>query len=77
MLLNPGPMRLERVSRPLLGRIRGMLPQLSDTEAEALKSGSVDWDGELFSGNPRWERLLDARPAQLSEEEAARLANAP
>lgn len=71
VLLNPGPLRLQRVSRPLLGMIRGMLPQLSDTEAEALKSGSVDWDGELFSGNPRWERLLEARPAQLSDEERA------
>jgi acyl-CoA dehydrogenase len=71
VLLTPGPMRLERVSRPLLGRIRGMLPQLSTTEAEALKSGSVDWDGELFSGRPRWERLIDARPAQLSDEERA------
>ena len=73
VLLNPGPTRLERISRPLLGRVRGMLPQLSDTEAEALKSGSVDWDGELFSGNPRWERLLAARPAQLSDEEQAYL----
>ena len=68
VVLTPGPTRLQRLSRPLLGRIRGMLPTLSDTEAEALKSGSVDWDGELFSGRPNWERLIRARPAQLSEE---------
>ena len=71
VVLTPGPMRLQRLSRPLLTRIRGMLPQLSATEAEALKSGSVDWDGELFSGRPHWERLIEARPAQLSEEEQA------
>lgn len=71
VVLTPGPTRLQRLSRPLLGRIRGMLPTLSDTEAEALKSGSVDWDGELFSGRPNWERLIRARPAQLSEEEQA------
>ena len=71
VLLLPGQLRLDKLSRPLLGYVRGLLPQLSDTEAEALKSGTVDWDGELFSGRPRWERLLDARPAQLSEEEQA------
>jgi len=71
VMLLPNPFRLERVSRPLLARIRGMLPKLSDTESQALKSGSVDWDGELFSGRPRWEKLLDARPARLSEEEQA------
>ncbi len=69
VLLTPGATRMERVSRPLLRRIRRMLPQLSATEAEALKSGSVDWDGELFSGKPDWNQLIDARPAQLSEEE--------
>ena len=71
VVLTPGPMRLERVSRPVLSRVRGLLPTLSATETEALKSGSVDWDGELFSGSPRWERLIEARPAQLSEEEQA------
>lgn len=71
VVLTPGPLRLQRLSRPLLSRVRGMLPSLSATEAEALKSGSVDWDGELFSGRPRWERLIGARPAQLSAEEQA------
>jgi hypothetical protein len=48
----PNPLREQFLSRPLLKGIRGMLPTLSDTEAQALKSGSVDWDGELFSGQP-------------------------
>ncbi len=71
LLLLPNALRRERVSRPLLGWVRGMLPKLSDTEAEALKSGSVDWDGELFSGHPDWQRLLDTPHARLSEEEQA------
>src|SRR5690606_26497678 len=71
ILVLPGNVRREKLSRPLLGWVRGRLPKLSDTEAEALKSGSVDWDGELFSGRPDWSKLLDAAPAKLSAEEQA------
>ncbi|MEC7376803.1 MAG: acyl-CoA dehydrogenase [Pseudomonadota bacterium] len=71
ILVIPGDLRLDKLSRPLLGWVRSRLPKLSDTEAEALKSGSVDWDGELFSGQPRWNKLLDAKPAHLTSEEQA------
>lgn len=71
ILVLPGNVRREKLSRPLLGWVRGRLPKLSATEAEALKSGSVDWDGELFSGQPDWQKLLDARPAHLTSEEQA------
>lgn len=70
-LLHPNKIRRNLFSRPLLGWVRGMLPKLSDTEAEALKSGSVDWDGELFSGHPRWDQLLELPHAKLTEEEQA------
>lgn len=70
-LVLPNALRRERLSKPLLGWVRGRLPKLSSTEAEALKSGSVDWDGELFSGRPDWSKLLDAAPAKLSAEERA------
>jgi acyl-CoA dehydrogenase len=71
VLMLPNGWRARQLSAPLLGRIRGMLPTLSDTEAQALKSGSVDWDGELFSGRPRWQRLLGAKTPVLSAEEQA------
>ena len=71
LMLVPNPLRRAGLSRPLLSWVRGMLPQLSETEAEALKSGSVDWDGELFSGQPDWQRLLDTPHAQLSASERA------
>jgi acyl-CoA dehydrogenase len=67
----PGELRLDKLSRPLLGWVRSRLPKLSETEAEALKSGSVDWDGELFSGKPDWNKLFDARPTHLTSEEQA------
>ena len=71
VLLFPGDLRKDRLSRPLLCWVRSKLPKLSDTEAEALNSGTVDWDGELFSGQPDWSKLLDAQPGHLNEEERA------
>lgn len=68
-LLIPNQFRREWLSRPLLGQVRAMLPTLSDTEAQALKSGSVDWDGELFSGHPDWSCLLQYPHTRLTEEE--------
>ncbi|SFR63462.1 acyl-CoA dehydrogenase [Marinobacter daqiaonensis] len=71
VILHADDLRREKLSKPLLGWVRGQLPTLSDTEQEALRSGSVDWDGELFSGQPQWSKLLGARPAHLSSEEQA------
>ncbi len=71
VLVLPGRWRGDLVSRPMLGFVRGRLPKLSATESEALKAGTVDWDGELFSGQPDWQRLLDTPPATLSSEEQA------
>ncbi|HCS26786.1 MAG TPA: acyl-CoA dehydrogenase, partial [Spongiibacteraceae bacterium] len=70
-LVIPSKLREQELSRPLLDWVRGMLPQLSDTESEALKSGSVEWDGELFSGKPDWERLLAFEQKPLNDEERA------
>ncbi|SFH77940.1 acyl-CoA dehydrogenase [Modicisalibacter xianhensis] len=44
-------------------------PKVSDTERSALEAGTVSWDGELFSGKPTWQRLLDYRDDGLTEEE--------
>nr|WP_243760262.1 acyl-CoA dehydrogenase [Aestuariicella hydrocarbonica] len=71
IVLKPGGLREDKLSLPLLKWVREQLPTLSSTEAQALKSGTVDWDGELFSGRPNWSRLLNAQPAKLSGEEQA------
>jgi acyl-CoA dehydrogenase len=63
--------RREKITRPLLRIYRGMLPSMSDTEREALEAGSVWWDGELFSGMPRWEKLTSLPEPRLSAEEQA------
>jgi acyl-CoA dehydrogenase len=36
-----------------------------------LEAGDVWWEGELFSGNPDWRKLLAFAPARLSAEESA------
>src|SRR5262245_59048445 len=40
LLLNPGPIRRAVVSTPLLGLFRTILPQVSQTEKEALDAGT-------------------------------------
>jgi acyl-CoA dehydrogenase len=62
LIVNLPPLRRPLVSRPLLRLFKKMLPPLSETEREALEAGTVGWDGELFSGNPDWHKLL-ATPA--------------
>lgn len=71
VFVNPTRLRRERVSRPLLSVFRRILPQVSRTEQEALEAGTVWWEGELFSGNPDWNKLLGYPKPRLSEEERA------
>ncbi|TFH09349.1 MAG: acyl-CoA dehydrogenase [Nitrosomonadales bacterium] len=65
------PLRYIFISRPLLKIYRKILPQVSQTEQEALDAGTVWWDGELFSGKPDWNTLLSYPKPQLSTEEKA------
>ena len=53
---------------PLLARI---FPRMSETERVALDAGTVWWDAELFSGAPRWEKLVGFQRRQLTEKEQA------
>ncbi|WP_052367341.1 acyl-CoA dehydrogenase [Algiphilus aromaticivorans] len=48
-----------------------LLPQISDTEREALEAGDVWLDGELFGGNPDFKRMLAYSYQRLTEEEQA------
>ncbi|KAA3627951.1 MAG: acyl-CoA dehydrogenase [Proteobacteria bacterium] len=65
------PLRRLLISRHVLAAFRKVLPEVSRTEQEALDAGTVWWDGDLFSGNPDWNKLLDLRlPALTAEEQA-------
>jgi acyl-CoA dehydrogenase len=70
-LLNLRPLRVALISAPFIKTYRRLLPPMSATERDALDAGTVWWDGELFTGNPEWRKLLDAPPPQLSAEEQA------
>jgi acyl-CoA dehydrogenase len=70
-LLNPTPLRRAVLSAPLLALFRKILPQVSQTEQEALAAGTVWWDGDLFSGRPDWNKLLALPKPALSPEEKA------
>jgi acyl-CoA dehydrogenase len=70
-LLNIAPLRLAFVTKPFLLVYRRMLPSMSSTEREALEAGTVWWDGELFTGGPRWDKLLSAKRPELTAEEQA------
>lgn len=69
--LNLDSVRKEYLTKPALGFFRKVLPPLSSTEKEAMESGDVWWDGDLFSGNPDWNKLLSNPIPTLSEEEQA------
>ncbi|KAF1712893.1 acyl-CoA dehydrogenase [Pseudoxanthomonas sacheonensis] len=69
-LLIPG-IRKPLVTAPLLKFFRKVLPPLSQTERIALETGSVGFEGELFTGDPDWNKLLNYPKPQLSAEEQA------
>jgi acyl-CoA dehydrogenase len=69
--LNLRPLRKTLISRPFLRTYRKLLPAMSQTEKEALEAGTVWWDGELFTGNPDWSKLMSAKAPVLTAEEQA------
>lgn len=64
-------LRRNFVTAPLLKFYTKLLPPLSDTERTALESGTVGFEGELFSGKPDWDKLLALPKPTLSAEEQA------
>ena len=70
-LLNVRPFRKVLITRPFMKAYLRLLPKMSQTEREALEAGTVWWDGELFTGAPKWSKLLSAKPPLLSAEEQA------
>ncbi|APO80771.1 acyl-CoA dehydrogenase [Pseudomonas putida] len=63
--------RRQVLTRPVFNWFRRTLPPMSQTEREAIDAGTVWWDGELFSGRPNWQTLLDYPSPTLTEEEQA------
>lgn len=68
-----GAVRRALITAPIMRMVGKILPPLGETERIALEAGTVDWDGEIFSGSPKWERLLNFNIQELNKDEQAYL----
>ena len=71
VLGNIKSLRQSLVTAPIFKIYKKLLPQMSQTEREALEAGTVWWDGDLFSGKPDWNKLLDYPAPKITTEEQA------
>src|SRR6266849_6381583 len=69
IILNIPALRRKVVSDAVLTAFRKVLPPMSQTERDAIQARTVWWDGELFSGNPHWSKLLAMPRPRLTTDE--------
>lgn len=70
-VLNLPALRHGLLSRPLFKVYKGLMPEMSRTEKEAIEAGTTWWEAELFRGKPDWQTLHNYPRPRLSEEEQA------
>ncbi|MCK6407329.1 MAG: acyl-CoA dehydrogenase [Rhodocyclaceae bacterium] len=75
VLIGVRPIRRALISRPIFSTYKKILPQMSETERDALEAGTVWWDGELFRGKPDWDKLLAYPVPKLTPEEQSFMDN--
>ncbi|MBN8514373.1 acyl-CoA dehydrogenase [Accumulibacter sp.] len=75
VLVSVRPWRQALISRRVFATYKRILPQMSDTEREALEAGTVWWDGELFRGDSDWNKLLAYPVPKLSPAEQSFMDN--
>jgi acyl-CoA dehydrogenase len=67
------PLRAMIVSSFVMKIMKGILPQISQTERVALEAGVVWIEGELFSGKPNFDKIVGEPYPELTPEERAYL----
>lgn len=65
------PVRLALFSSRLMLLFRKVMPPMSQTEKEAIDAGTTWWEGDLFRGQPDWQKLHSYPAPQLTAEEQA------
>ena len=65
------PLRRAVITAPIFQLYKKIMPQMSQTEKEALDAGSIWWDADLCTGKPDWKKLLAYPQAKLTAEEQA------
>ena len=74
-VVNVPGLRRSILMKPVFKLFRRMLPPISKTEQEALEAGTVWWDGELFKGDPDWDKLFATPKPKLTDQEQRFLDN--
>ncbi len=69
------PIRRALVTKHVMRAMAPIFPPMSDTERVALEAGTTWWDAELFSGAPRWQKLVQHHRPGLSARERSFLEN--
>ncbi|MCP5268421.1 MAG: acyl-CoA dehydrogenase [Zoogloeaceae bacterium] len=75
VLIGVRPLRRALISRPVFKTYKKILPQMSETERDALEAGTVWWDGDLFRGKPDWNKMLAYPTPKLTAEEQSFMDN--
>lgn len=75
LAFNIVPLRRGLLTRGLFERFKAVMPEMSQTERDALEAGDTWWEAELFRGRPDWKQLLDFPRTEYTEEEQAFLDN--
>ena len=70
-LLSQNNIRRNWVTAPLFKWYKKVLPKVSETEQVAIDAGTVWWEGEIFKGNPDWQKLLSSDAVKLTDEDKA------
>ncbi len=70
-VLNFPKLRRALISDRVLVIYRRILPDMTQTEKDAIDAGTVWWDADLFSGKPDFAKLLAIPEPKLSAEEQA------
>jgi acyl-CoA dehydrogenase len=65
------PLRQKLVTAKIFHVVKNKMPTMSSTEREALEAGTVSWEGDLFTGSPDFNILLNAPLVKLTAEEQA------
>ncbi|RUO38123.1 acyl-CoA dehydrogenase [Aliidiomarina shirensis] len=63
------------LAKRILTVYRKIMPEMSQTERDALEAGTVWWDGEIFRGTPNWKKMHSIPAPKLSAEEQSFLDN--
>ena len=75
LVLNVPALRRTLISARVRRQLAKLMPPMSETEREALETGTAWWDKELFSGKPDWRWFDQLQLPRLSEAEQSFLDN--